>query len=192
MRHEIGHFIDRFENVPAGQYKHSVNDSTLLYRKYLQKDIDYMNDQTRAGAYIPCVNIFKNAFDTFSYSDPQPGDPNHVTTAPICSGTTLNAHLAGFSNFQIMSTINNMVYFLTRYVDPTGGTQTTWRELFPETFPYSVGTVGTGPSGTTASDFYLKNDYFKCSKIYVQTVSKTGNPPQPADLTGSSARCALP
>jgi len=187
MRHEIGHFIDIHMNVPANQYKHSLNKTTApipLYRQYLQKDIDWINDPVRAGHLIPCNNLFTSSTrDVFV-------NGSGVTT-PICSGSTLNSAFTGFSNFQIMSSIKGFNYFLTRYVETTGlPTTETWRELFPETFPYSVGTVGTGPSGA-ASDFYLNGSYFLCSKRYVEIVSKTGAPPQAADLLSPYNRCVL-
>jgi len=186
MRHEIGHFIDRHMNVPAGQYKHSLNTVAptpiTLYRQYLQKDIDWINDKVRAGGMIPCSNAFITASrDKFVNS-------SGVVT-PICSGSTLNAALTGFSNFQIMSTIVDLNYFLTRYTETTGlPTTETWRELLPEEFPYSVGTVGSQSNGSD----YIQGSYFMCSKRYVEIVSKTGAPPQPSDLLSPYNRCVLP
>jgi hypothetical protein len=181
-RHEVGHFIDQFVNVPASQYKHSLNKVTgtiPLYRQYLQKDIDWINDPS----HVACTNWFQAASDTFKNAA--------GNVVPICNPTR-NTELAGISNFQIMQRITNLQYFVKRYTETTGlPTTETWRELFPEEFPWSINQGGS--SGVQVNQYIGGNSsYFLCSKRYVEIVSKTGNPPQPSDLVSPYNRCVLP
>ena len=185
MDHEIGHFVDWRKNVPAGQVRHSVDISTKLYRKYLQKDIDWINSTTRAGAFVPCTNIFTNTTrDKFLALD--------GTFKQVCNGTTRNAELNGLATFDIMKKM--MPYFVTTYTTldvETGLSNTSWRELFAETFNKAIGTTSSQAS-TSATAYYLFGSFFLCSTRYIEIYAKNGNAPQPADLASPWNRCVLP
>lgn len=180
MSHEIGHYIDDFLNVPAGQFKHSVDDNTKLFRKYLQKDIDWLNDP---AIHTQC-NMFGGAMDVWD---------NAGVDTPVCVGTTRNAHFSGKTNFQVIQEIINLPYYLTVYSVQTTTTPpilyvNAWRELFPELFPWAVGTTGYN---STAGSKYFGGDYFLCAKRYVEIVSKTGHAPLSTDLQSPYNRCVL-
>lgn len=191
MGHEIGHFVDDHLNVPAGQIKHSINDNSKLFKKYLNKDLDYINSTTRPNAFVPCSNIFTNtARDVFDH------DVGGVTqTDPVCiGGVTLNPALPSpLNNFGIMSELIEMGYYFDLANEQDAAippnTWTTHRELFSEIFPWVVGTSGFS---SPRVQHYIAGTYFLCAKLYVEKIAKTGNPPTPGDLTGDASRCILP
>lgn len=186
MDHEIGHFVDWRKNVPSGQVRHSVDISTKLYRQYLQKDIDWINSTTRSGAFVPCSNIFTNAtIDLFKAND--------GSFKPVCNGTTRNTELTGLPTFDIMKKM--MPYFVSTSTSvdlETGISNTSWGELFAETFNKAIGTTSSQDSATSATPTYLFGAYFLCSTRYIEIYAKNGTAPQPADLVSPYNRCILP
>lgn len=180
LAHEVGHYVDDFLNVPAGQFKHSVDTSTKLFRKYLQKDIDWLNDPTIHSA----CTMFGDPVDIWD---------NAGVDTPVCVGTVRNAHFAGKTNFQVIQEIINLPYYLKIYSVATNTVPpivyvNDWRELFPELLPWANNTPGYD---SDAGDKYFGGSYFLCAKRYVEIVSKTGGPPQPADLVSPYNRCVL-
>jgi hypothetical protein len=189
MDHEIGHFLDWRKSVPAGQVRHSVDNTTKLYRRYLQKDIDWINSTTRAGAFVPCSNIFTNtARDQFLAAN--------GSFKPVCIGTTRDPELNGLVTFEIMKKV--MPYFVKVYTDTdieTGITTTSWRELFAETFNKAMGTVSSQLDNMSPTPrptaYYLFGDFFLCSTRYIEIYAKNGTAPTPADLVSPYNRCVL-
>jgi hypothetical protein len=195
LRHEVGHFVDWRVDVPAGQVRHSVDDTTKLYRKYLQKDIDWINSSAN-GACTSGPGVVRVLFTNATRDVFRNSLGNLV---PVCNGTTRNAELNSLTNFQIMQKM--MPYFAVTYTDTdveNGIVTTSLRELFAEEFLRATGGASTQPSGT-ATDYYLNNglEFFRCSLNYTNTVGRTGKEPgDPSNvslyLTGASARCKLP
>lgn len=196
MDHEIGHFVDWRKNVPANQIRHSIEDALppnpanwKLYRKYLQKDIDWINSPTNAacvtGPGVQRVFFTTPARDKFLAAN--------GALKQVCNGTVRDPELVGLTNFQIMKKM--MPYFVTEYTDldpETNVTSNSWRELFAETYPRAIGTTSSQPAGSP-TDFYLGQgqEFFRCSRRYVEMIGKNGAPPTPAQLASPYNRCVL-
>ncbi len=163
MRHEIGHFLELKVNVPALQTRHSdltkSNGTDSLYGKFTDADIYFFNNRLLR---TPCTNSFftNTTRDVFVNSSNQ--------LVPVCTGgNTLNAELAGLSNFSILEKVAG--YNFGTY----GTNPQNMKELFAESFPIVFGLSGGQPS-TSAANYYITN-HFSCAKAYIKPVANNTN-----------------